>query len=150
MVKKEAPQDKNDVTCSYWVDEGIWLDSWWERLLHITFCVYICIPLAVCSQGYSPKGPFDPYFVGTWWYKSRVLSQGHPHFPFELFRSYSQLVQDFVYQVCGSHFSRAACPWWSSGKTSRNAGDVSGCGETWHPLRSLPSFGRGYLRNMAD
>ena len=46
-------------------------------------CGYPCeSTLAVCSLNIPPYAPKKTYIVGTWWYKSRVLPQGYPHFPF--------------------------------------------------------------------
>ena len=39
--------------------------------------------LAVCSLNIQPYALYNPYIVGTWWYKSRVLPQGYPPFPFD-------------------------------------------------------------------
>ena len=39
--------------------------------------------LAVCSLNIFPYAIYNPYIVGTWWYKFRVLLQGYPHFPYE-------------------------------------------------------------------
>ena len=46
-----------------------------------------CWTLAVCSLSnlsIPPKALYNPYVLGTWWYKFRVISQRYPHVPFEL------------------------------------------------------------------
>ena len=40
--------------------------------------------LAVCSLNIHPYALYNPYIVGTWWYKFRVLPQGYAHVPCEL------------------------------------------------------------------
>ena len=48
---------------------------------------YLVFTLAYLC-GLPPKALYNPYVLGTWWYKFRVLSQKCPHFPFDICRSF--------------------------------------------------------------